>query len=162
AAGADVKLTPLVLTQEQVRHYSLPRVPIKEADSRRGNFEQAYGEGAVELDALEALFPGRLENLVRAAVAPYRDTTFEERLAEAAKEANQAVREQWQEATADLRKQLKAGGDSGQVPGPAGRAGQETASRAGPNQGAARRPPACRGGIGGRLHGGPAAPARAR
>src|SRR5262249_51819997 len=60
APGADIKLTPLVLTREQVVAYDLPRTPIKESDRRRANFEALHGEGAVELDALEALHPGEL------------------------------------------------------------------------------------------------------
>jgi hypothetical protein len=38
-------------------HYRLPRIPVNETDLRRLGFEQAYGQGAVELDALEALVP---------------------------------------------------------------------------------------------------------
>jgi hypothetical protein len=58
--GADIKLTPLALTREQVAQYALPRTPVKETDRRKGNFEAIHGEGAVELDALEALHPGVL------------------------------------------------------------------------------------------------------
>src|SRR4029453_2404048 len=60
---ADIKLTPLLLTRTQVHAYSLPRIPIKESDRRKGQFEDRYGEGAVELDALEALYPGVLATL---------------------------------------------------------------------------------------------------
>src|SRR5947199_9661088 len=48
----DIRLFPVVLTLEQVRHYQLPRTPIKETERRRGGFETRSGEGAVELDAL--------------------------------------------------------------------------------------------------------------
>jgi hypothetical protein len=48
-------LTPLALTLAQVQQYRLPRIPIKESDRRKPGFEDTYGEGAVELDALEAL-----------------------------------------------------------------------------------------------------------
>jgi len=60
----DVKVFPIVLTVEQVKEFKLPRVPIKEKEKRKGVFEERYGEGAVELDALEALYPGRLEKIV--------------------------------------------------------------------------------------------------
>lgn len=62
AAGAGVALTPVALTREQISAYELPRVPIKESDRRRANFEALHGEGAVELDALEALHPGPWPN----------------------------------------------------------------------------------------------------
>ena len=52
--GADINLTPLALTRDQVITYQLPRIPIKESDARKAGFEERYGAGAVELDALEA------------------------------------------------------------------------------------------------------------
>ena len=55
APESDVALTPLALTLQQVRDYNLPRTPIKKGDLRRAGFESDYGEGAVELDALEGL-----------------------------------------------------------------------------------------------------------
>ncbi len=75
APGADIMLTPLALTRDQVITYQLPRIPIKESDARKAGFEERYGAGAVELDALEALYPGVLADLVRDAIEPYRDMT---------------------------------------------------------------------------------------
>jgi hypothetical protein len=75
APGADIKLTPLALTRDQVITYQLPRLPIKESDVRQAGFEERYGAGAVEWEALEALYPGVLADLVRDAIAPYRDMT---------------------------------------------------------------------------------------
>ncbi|KKN51648.1 hypothetical protein LCGC14_0620560 [marine sediment metagenome] len=60
----DVKVQSIMLTAEQVRKYQLPRTPIKKSEKRAGKFEEAFGTGAVELDALEALHPGELEALV--------------------------------------------------------------------------------------------------
>jgi hypothetical protein len=71
----DVRLDPLVLTRQQVEDYELPRVPIKDSDRRKGHFEDRFGEGAVELDALEALYPGELAHLVEEAVDVYRQPT---------------------------------------------------------------------------------------
>jgi hypothetical protein len=68
----DIQLDPLVLTFEQVREYALPRVPIKDSDQRRAQFEARHGEGAVELDALEALHPGALREIVVAAIDNFR------------------------------------------------------------------------------------------
>lgn len=77
----DIKLEPLALTREQVVGYKLPRTPIKETDLRRRGFEDRHGEGAVELDALEALYPGGLAKLVEAALTrPILMTPWKKRL----------------------------------------------------------------------------------
>ena len=81
-SSEDIRLTPIVLTREQVQHYQLPRTPIKDSELRKGRFEQIHGEGAVELDALEALHPGELARLIEEAVIPYRDLELEEQLSE--------------------------------------------------------------------------------
>jgi hypothetical protein len=67
----DIKLYPLALTQEQISRYNLPRTPIKETEKRANAFELRHGAGAVELDALEALHPGSLRQIIRTAIAPY-------------------------------------------------------------------------------------------
>ena len=69
----DIRLHPIVLTADQVAAYQLPRVPVKDTDLRKSNFEAAYGEGQVELDALEALYPGRLAQIVTDAILQYYD-----------------------------------------------------------------------------------------
>jgi len=106
APDADIKLTPLALTREQVQAYQLPRVPIKDSDLRKAGFEERHGEGAVELDALEALYPGTLAAIVRAALDPYLDATLEARCAETAEEAQVEAADRWREQTDDLRDQL--------------------------------------------------------
>lgn len=78
--GIELKLCPLVLTTVQVREYNLPRTPIKETERRGAKFEERHGEGAVELDALEALHPGELGRIVSAALDEFWD---EEAAAEA-------------------------------------------------------------------------------
>jgi hypothetical protein len=75
----DIALEPLALTREQVEQYALPRIPIKASDKRAAKFEAANGEGAVELDALEALHPGELRRIVREAIRPYVDDDLHER-----------------------------------------------------------------------------------
>ncbi|GHO68054.1 hypothetical protein KSC_069460 [Ktedonobacter sp. SOSP1-52] len=59
----DIRLFPLVLTAGQVQEYRLLRTPIKESERRRSEFEHRYGEGATELDALEAIAPGALARI---------------------------------------------------------------------------------------------------
>lgn len=79
----DVRLEPVVLTHDQVRRYSLPRTPIKETERRAGRFEARFGEGAVELDALEALLPGELVRVLSRAIEPYFDDDLRNRIADA-------------------------------------------------------------------------------
>ena len=79
--GLDVKVAPLVLTAAQARRYRLPRTPVKETDRGRGRFEAQHGEGAVELDALEALHPGELARIVTRAIDRYQRPTREARAA---------------------------------------------------------------------------------
>jgi hypothetical protein len=106
APEADIKLQPLALTHAQVTEYALPRIPIKESDKGKLRFEERYGEDAVELDALQALRPGTLAQLVRAAIQPYRDETLQDRLMEARYEAREAAEAAWAEVTADAQAEL--------------------------------------------------------
>lgn len=62
--GFSIQLQPVCLTADQVRQYQLPRTPIKESERRAGRFETRFGAGAVELDALEALYPGELQRIL--------------------------------------------------------------------------------------------------
>jgi hypothetical protein len=105
---ADVRVFPVILTLEQVQYYQLPRTPIKETERRRGGFEDRYGEGAVELDALEALYPGELQHLIRQCISSYYDTTLPERTQEM-----QAVLERdlgliWQQVTSRFSGDIEA------------------------------------------------------
>lgn len=74
----DVKLLDVALTHNHCIKFNLPREPMKRSDVYKGNFEERYGEGATELDALEALYPGKLEEILLEAVKPY----FDEKLVE--------------------------------------------------------------------------------
>lgn len=78
----NVTLNPLILTEEQCQHYRLPRTPIKESERRRNRFEEKFGAGATELDALEALYPGEMAKLLKAEIDRYLDPTLTERVAE--------------------------------------------------------------------------------
>ncbi len=82
----EIKLKDLLLTLEQVEEYDLPRVPLKETINKKTgakgykkkNFEEKNGVGATELDALEALFPGELEKIIRETIEPYIDFGLKE------------------------------------------------------------------------------------
>jgi len=73
----DIRLYPIVLTSEQVREYDLPRVPVKDKDKRKANWERDHGAGQVELDALEALHKGALARIVEDALLDYYDPDLE-------------------------------------------------------------------------------------
>ena len=76
----DVKLFPLVLSLEEIKQYKLPRTPIKDSESRKDKFEERFGDGATELDALEALHPGTLETIVCEWIDHYYDHGLEARV----------------------------------------------------------------------------------
>ena len=74
APELDFRLFPVALTQEQCQVYALPRTPIKEKKKRKGHFEEQHGDGATELDALEAVYPGALANIMEELILSYYDT----------------------------------------------------------------------------------------
>src|SRR5947209_17167611 len=96
----DVRVFPVVLTQEQVQYYDLPRTPIKETERRRGGFEDRYGQGAVELDALEALHPGQLQAVVGGYMDSYYDVTLDERVQQVRTQLEGDLSQVWQQVVA--------------------------------------------------------------
>lgn len=69
----DIKLIPIMLTSKQCIDYKLPRTPIKSSNLRKDEFEERHGAGATELDAMEALHPGTMRELIMGAVDEYFD-----------------------------------------------------------------------------------------
>ncbi len=82
----DIQLRPIVLTYDQCVRYQLPRIPIKEDEGRAATFEARFGEGATELDALEALHPGELTRILEREIARYYDAGLRRRLVNTAAE----------------------------------------------------------------------------
>ena len=88
----DFKLRHLLLTRKQCAKYQLPRVPIKKSagsgsgakayNTRVARFQQVYGQGATELDALEALHPGEMGRIIEEAVRPYWDEDVADKISE--------------------------------------------------------------------------------
>jgi hypothetical protein len=76
----DIQIIHLALTHEQCVHYRLPRQPIEGKGAayttQAQRMAERYGEGATELDALEALHPGELARLVTRAVRRFLDPTL--------------------------------------------------------------------------------------
>jgi hypothetical protein len=87
----DVQVRAVALTYDQTVAYRLPRTPIKESDRRGNKFEQRYGEGATELDALEALQPGELRRILVGEVERYFDTRLAGRINAVARKVEQKM-----------------------------------------------------------------------
>jgi hypothetical protein len=98
----DIRLHPLVMTSDQIERYDLPRIPIKDTESRKGKFEERFGEGGVELDALEAIHPGELARIVSEAIAVYRQP------AERVREEIESAAADFQADCAEVRDQVLA------------------------------------------------------
>jgi hypothetical protein len=80
----DIRVEPIVMTAEQAADY--PAAP----DS-----------GAVELNAMEELDPGRLSQIVRESVAQFRDFDLSSKVQESADEAEETVSSAVQDAIAE-------------------------------------------------------------
>ena len=78
----DIQVRDVVLTHEQCIQYQLPRTPIKTSESRGAKFEARFGEGATELDALEALHPGVLREILVTQIERYYDGDLDDNIAE--------------------------------------------------------------------------------
>ena len=89
----DVRLHPVALTYEQCLEYRLPRTPIKETERRGDHFEQRFGAGATELDALEALYPGELRKILVREIERFLDPSLRRRWLAARDQAQRALDE---------------------------------------------------------------------
>jgi len=108
AGSADVKLNPVVLTKEQVTQYRLPRIPIKETDKRKNGFEDRFGKGAVELDALEALYPGKLARIIEESIVQFRDGKLGQKIRDAWEEAEEELNSWWEARIEPYQEDLDA------------------------------------------------------
>jgi hypothetical protein len=94
----DIRLYPLALTHEQCVEHGLPRTPIKETDLRGEKFEARFGAGATELDALQALRPGTLRDLLVAEIERYVDDNLDDEVEDTVGQ----VRDQLRRAESDV------------------------------------------------------------
>jgi hypothetical protein len=78
----DIQVRPIALTHEHCLEFSLPRTPLKDTEKRAAKFEARYGEGATELDALEALHPGELRRILKQEICRYYDDGLDDRIEE--------------------------------------------------------------------------------
>jgi len=95
----EIKLKHLALTEKQVEEYDLPEIPIKASDIRKDNFSKRHnGKLATELDALEALYPGKLAELVEDEISQYIDDDIEYRIDRANNVTQENLEEQLNDA----------------------------------------------------------------
>ena len=88
----DVQVRPIVLTPEQCIHYRLPRTPLKDTVPGKDRFEERFGAGATELDALEALHPGELARILETEILRYYDDTLDDGIEEVVDEVKAELR----------------------------------------------------------------------
>lgn len=103
-----IKVQSIALTLEQVRTYRLPRTPIKDTEKRAGKFEDTFGSGAVELDALEALHPGVLASIVEEALDPFYSHEAAAEMREAHRTLRADVEAQVASITAKYQEAIRA------------------------------------------------------
>ncbi len=105
---ANVRLDPVVLSQEQVTHYNLPRKPMTgKAAAYKDGWEARHGAGAVELDAVEAMHPGELARLCEERICCFRDPDLRRKISVAGEEAEEEIAETWQAVAGHLEKRLE-------------------------------------------------------
>jgi hypothetical protein len=80
----EIQLIPIALTLDQCVKYRLPRTPLKDTELRTEAFEERFGEGATELDALEAGYPGELARIVEREIICFYDKSLDRKTEEAA------------------------------------------------------------------------------
>jgi hypothetical protein len=85
-----IGLTPDQVKQFVQRGTPLPQTPLKDSEKRADKWVAATGTEQVEIDALIALYPDYLRDMVDEALRPFFDAT----LAERTEEAQQAWREE--------------------------------------------------------------------
>ena len=103
----DITLRPIILTEDQCRQYRLPRTPIKETERRKSRFEQHFGIGATELDALEALHPGEMQKIVNSEISRYIDPTLDNRVRIAESRLGSDLRKVEEKATEPYREEIE-------------------------------------------------------
>jgi hypothetical protein len=107
----DIQVRPIMLTNDQCIEYRLPRTPIKDTEKRAEKFEERFGEGATELDALEALHPGEFERILTQEINRYYDDELDDRISDVAGEVQSdldEVNDEVHREHAEAIKELKA------------------------------------------------------
>jgi len=92
--AADIELTKIALTSDQVSTLGLPPMPAKKSDPRYVRFAQSFGDQVVELDALP---PDELERIVSTAIEELIDQDSWNAEVEKAKQEKEEARRRIEE-----------------------------------------------------------------
>jgi len=104
----DIRLTRILLTEDQVIQYNLPPEEVPESDKIGYAWTQEQAiKGKVELDALEAIHPGEFKRIVTEAIEKLRDDDLEDEVEDARAKAKAAVQAAWNNSVPAYRPQLK-------------------------------------------------------
>jgi hypothetical protein len=87
------EIVPVALLVEQVRELGLPSTPLKDTEKRADRWKSAFGVEQTEIDALAALQPDLLREILERAFDPYWDSTLEDRVEQAKQEWDEAAAE---------------------------------------------------------------------
>lgn len=75
----DISVRSVALTYKQVIALDLPSTPLKDTERRADSWRERWGREQTEIDALAALQPEVLRQLVADAIAPFFDASLAER-----------------------------------------------------------------------------------
>lgn len=85
----EIQLHPVALTLKQVKELNLPSTPLKETEKRGDKWRAMMGYEQVEIDALIALNPSALREIVLDALQPFFDFDLAKRTEDAVEEWNE-------------------------------------------------------------------------
>jgi hypothetical protein len=106
-AAPSIKVDTVAVTREQVEELDIPRIPIKETDLRKARFELTHGVGAVEVEALEAVHPGKLADILRERIEELQDADLARKVEQRRVEANALVADAINEIIEEHRENLE-------------------------------------------------------
>jgi hypothetical protein len=95
---ADIRLEPIVLTDEQVEEYGLSETAMTDEET---------GEEKVELDALESLRPGELGRIVTENIERFRDERLRRRFEQTRVEAREVLKDALEEEVGEELAELE-------------------------------------------------------
>jgi hypothetical protein len=70
-SGLRIEVRPIALTVEQVKRLGLPSSPLSDKEKRAERWREAWGVEQTEIDALAALQPDTLRQIIEDAIAPF-------------------------------------------------------------------------------------------
>jgi hypothetical protein len=89
----QIHVRPIALTVEQVRSLGLPSTPLSDKEKRADKWREAWGVEQTEIDALAALQPDTLRQIIEDAIAPFYDKTLDRRVEAATDAYNKMARD---------------------------------------------------------------------